>query len=114
MPTVQTNDGRTLIFPEGMSQNDMAEAMNKLPPATPQDSPSYRGTAEGSIAAGARTSMERRAQGGDQPPAPPEKSFVEKVGEIDPINIHIGMGKGVIGTGYHVGKMMGVIPESKA
>src|SRR5690348_4380186 len=39
MPRVRVPDGRVVEFPDGMSQDAMAEALNALPPAEPQAAP---------------------------------------------------------------------------
>jgi hypothetical protein len=51
------------------------------------------------------------------PPKPKEKPLMDRIVEagskLDPINIVRGQTKGAIGTAYHVGKMLGIIPENK-
>lgn len=53
MPTVRTTDGRTLQFPDGMSQDSMAEALRALPPL-PQAAPEAKANVSPSTQGGLR------------------------------------------------------------
>src|SRR5438309_39088 len=128
MPTVKTDDGRTLVFPDGMSKDDMAEALSKLPTSGGIASTSAAHLKANAVRAPDGT-MQPAPMGADiqatkTPQAdesmmplreshPRFAKFVDDGESMNPRNIAIGQSKSILGTGYHVGRMLGLVSENK-
>lgn len=105
MPTVLTNDGRTLNFPEGMSKDAMEAALRQLPPPGP------------SIADTARQHLAGIAAGTDVPPGGMQPAASETVhtsaGDVTPGGAEPGFGQrlkeGTIGAVKGAGEFIGDI-----